>query len=119
MEIWSFRTANFLVLVTAETEYDVDLSWDDTGGVCQKLDSGDLEVFCAKCAVYLNGCEIASDYLGNCIYESAHDFRDHVGINEKSRADGANYGSYFSDMVRAAISEAREHMKKNQAVYIR
>ena len=102
--IWRFDTKNFRIEMTAEEEQDVDLSWDDTGEVSAKIESGEYSVFCAKCAVYLRGVEVATDYLGNCIYSNANEFRDHLGRNAKG------YGSYFSDMVRNAISQAREQL---------
>ena len=104
-EIWKFRTKRFTTIVTAEPEWDLDLSWDDTGEVSEKIDSGEYEVFCAKCDVLLDGNEIASDYLGQCIYANIDDFRDHIGMN------GKGHGSYFSDMVRAAIAEARLYIR--------
>lgn len=106
--IWEFKTRNFTVRMTAEEEFDLDLSWDETGEIADKINRGDLDVFCAKCAVYYRGAEIAADYLGQCIYESPDDFRDHIGLAVRSRADGRNYGSYFSDMVRESIAQARK-----------
>lgn len=106
--IWSFKTPNFTITVTAEEEFDLDLSFDETGETTEKINSGDLCAFCAKASVRFHGAEIGTDYLGGCIYESPRDFRDHVGLAIKSRADGRNYGSYFPDMVREAIREARE-----------
>lgn len=43
-------------------------------------------------------------YLGNSIYEKPAEFRDHFGMN----ANG--HGSYFSDMVREAVAEARKNL---------
>lgn len=51
---------------------------------------------------------LASEYLGQSIYEKPADFRDHFGMNNKG------YGSYFSQMVREAISNARKEFKKVQ-----
>lgn len=100
--IWEFRTKNFLVAFDAEEEFDLDLSFDDTGEISEKINDGELVAFCAAVRVYYRGAEIACDYLGQCIYESADAFRDHIGRNAKG------YGSYFSDMVREAIREARK-----------
>jgi hypothetical protein len=117
--IWEFETARFRVTMTAEEEHDIDLSWDDTGEIAAGIESGKYDVFCAKCTVCLDGREIAADYLGNCIYDGYDSFRDHVGIAAKSRADGRNYGSYFSDMVREAISEAREFLRDHPTPQMR
>ena len=59
--------------------------------------------------VWVDGVEIASDYLGNSVYADPADFvREHYGIRPKGRADGCNYGCYFPDMVRQAIAKARK-----------
>lgn len=111
MQIWKFETANFSVVMSAEDEPDLDISWDDDGSVKAGLESGEFVSFCAKCTVYFRGSEIASDYLGNCIYRTPEEFRDHIGLAAKSRADGCVYGSYFADMVKNAISEARKTLR--------
>ncbi len=117
--IWEFNTERFRIVMTAEEEYDLDLSWDDSGEIREKIENGLLEVFCAKCAVYLDGREISADYLGECIYETADDFRDHLGLAAKRRADGKSYVSYFSDMVRTAIKEARDFIANHPNPEIR
>ena len=109
--IWKFKTANLTVLVTAETEYDPDVSFDETGETADKIASGEWEIFCAKATVLFQGNEIGTDYLGNCIYADIKEFRDHIGLVIKSRDDGRNYGSYFPDMVKTAISEARDYLR--------
>jgi hypothetical protein len=119
-EIWKFETARFTVVMTAEPEHDLDLSWDDTGEVAKGIESGKFDVFCAKCAVLLDGREIAADYLGQCIYETPETFRDHIGIGCRlCRKDGKNYGSYFSDMVRQSVSLARNYLRDNPAPALR
>ena len=104
-EIWRFKTARFTLVMTAEEEHDLDLSWDETGEVLEKVESGEYQVFMAKCSVLLDGNEIGADYLGQCIYSNPLEFRDHIGMNLKG------YGSYFSDMVREAIEDARGFIK--------
>lgn len=106
--IWEFRTKNFSVIVSASYDFDTDLSWDDTGEVREKLEAGEYVAFCVKAAIFCNGHELAADYLGGCIYADIHEFRDHIGLAAKSKADGKNYGSYFPQMVRQAIEEARK-----------
>lgn len=108
MIIRQFCTDRFTVTVEAQPDYDMDLSWDETGEVAQKIQSGFFQHFCVKASVVYRGHEIATDYLGGCIYEHPSDFMDHRGIRQKSRADKCNYGSYFSDMVSNVISEARK-----------
>lgn len=120
MRIWQFKTRNFRVELSAEIEQDPDLSWDDDGEVSAKLESGEWTNYCFAVRVYgPHGEELGADYLGNSIYADAAEFRDHIGLAAKSRADGRNYGSYFVDMVRTAIAEAREAMADLQGVRIR
>lgn len=120
MRIWQFKTRNFRVVLSAETEQDPDLSWDETGEVSAKLESGEWGNYCFAVRVYgPHGEELAADYLGNSIYADPAEFRDHIGLAAKARADGRNYGSYFLDMVRTTIEEAREAMADLQGVRIR
>jgi hypothetical protein len=105
-----FRTKNFTVRAMIEPDCDLDLSFDDSGEVTAALESGDMVAFQTKVAVYYHGAEIGADYLGGSIYREPREFfREHIGLAAKSRADGCNYGAYFPDMVREAISEARKH----------
>ena len=64
------------------------------------------------------GNVIATDYLGNCIYHSYEEFNDHVECAQM-RKQGKNAGSYFSDMVKTVIREAREEIIAMQSVKIR
>jgi hypothetical protein len=106
--IWQFRTARFRIVVGWEWENDPDLSWDETGETREKLASGEWGNYCFAVKLYCDGIEIAADYLGNSIYADPAEFRDHVGLAIKSRADGCTYGSYFTDMVRNVIAESRK-----------
>jgi hypothetical protein len=109
--IRKFKTKNFAVVVDAVEEFDLDLSWDDTGETLKGLHSGKLVAFCARVRVFFKGMEVGSDYLGNCIYTSPGAFMDHVGAN-------GQYGSYFTDMVSTAIEEARKNIAQLQAVRV-
>ena len=113
--IRTFRRGRFTVVVDAVEELDVDLSWDDDGEVGRKLERGEYVAFCARARCLLDGVEIASDYLGNCIYPSFGKFMDHVGISR--RAPGC--GSYFSDMVRNVCREGREAVRRMIVPYVR
>lgn len=101
-EMWRFETARFVVKWEITTDYDVDLSWDETGETRKKLESGLWECFQSRVVVELNGRVIGEDYLGGSIYENPSEFRDHIGMNARG------HGSYFSQMVREAIAEARK-----------
>lgn len=113
--IWKFETENFTVRMDWEYDEDtVDLSWDETGETAEKLEDGEWAVytFIARVIENATGNEIGVDYLGASIHADPEDFRDHVGLAIKSRADGRNYGSYFMDMIGRAIEEARETYAK-------
>jgi hypothetical protein len=84
--IREFKTKNFHVVIDAVEEFDLDLSWDDNGSARKGLENGTLVAFCARARVFLRGSEIASDYLGNCIYKSLEDFADHRECGKQNRA---------------------------------
>ena len=93
--IWSFRTAKFNVLFSVAPEdiaYDGD---DEDGSIQEAINSGELDWFVARVQVLHNGCELGVDYLGACAYRSSQEF--------------VKIGDYFRDMVREAVSQAREN----------
>lgn len=59
-----------------------------------QLEDGALVMFCAKITASKNGIELASDYLGGCIYKDEKDF--------------INNDCYYGDMVRTVIAEAKQ-----------
>lgn len=99
--------------VDAYAEDVLDLSWDDDGSVRKGLESGELIGFCVEATVYYNGNEVASDTLGGCIYKSIEEFQDHRECGKQNRqwaeqGKPGQCGSYFKDMIHAAIAEARK-----------
>lgn len=101
--MWTFKIGRFTLHADITPSDQLDLSWDDTGEVREKLDSGEFYAFDTKVSVWQNGVEIASDWLCQSIYADAADFfTEHYGCKP------LGYGSYFPDMVRQAISEARD-----------
>ncbi len=114
--LWKFRTANFTIEVDAFADPDVDLSFDDTGEVRQKLRTGELTAFRTEARVTRwDGLVIGEANLGGSIYENPREFRDHVGLAIKSRREGRLYGSYFKQMVSDAVDEARKHIESLSA----
>lgn len=111
--IRKFRTENFTVVMEALPENDLDLSFDDTGEVAEKLDSGEYIAFVAHAYVLgPNGEKLAEDYLGGCIYESLEAFMDHRECGRQNREREASgetgrCGSYFTDMIHTVCQEAR------------
>ena len=105
--MWTFKTKNFTV--RWEVDYDLGYQYDgddEFGETQAALDCGSMVAFDSTMTVLYRGCEIGTDHLGASVYYSgeAHTFRDHIGMNARG------HGSYFSDMVRGAIAEARRHM---------
>ena len=121
-----FHTPNYIVRVTAEEEFDIDLSFDDTGRVRKQIENGDLIVFCAHVEVIHrpSGAVLGEDYLGGCIYKSFEDFMDHRKCGKQNRKwtkqgkEGC-CGSYFSDMIGEAIAEARKNYSSFQLGQLR
>ena len=109
---WHFHTKNFLIRWSIAPDYDLDLSWDETGEVRAKLESDEYVAFISKMEVIHKptGNVIGEDYLHGSIYENPRDFRDHIGNR---------HGSYFSDMVRSAVHEARGTIARIQAINLR
>jgi hypothetical protein len=110
--MWKFHTPNFSVVWQITPDSDSDLSWDETGEVRENLERGIYQCFQSRIIVCYRGDIIADDYLGGSIYKDPAEFRDHIGARGK-------YGSYFTDMIRTAISDARRKFRKMQGVYIR
>ena len=122
--IRDFKTRNFTVRVTAQEDDALDLSFDDDGSVREAIDRGELIAFCAKAAVYYRGNELATDYLGGCIYRSLDEFMDHRECGKQNKVYAAKgetgrCGSYFADMVKQVCDEARKELKRLQQVKVR
>jgi hypothetical protein len=122
--IRKFETENFTVIVDAQEENDLDLSFDEDGSVAEGLDSGKFVAFVARARVLFHGEEIAVDYLGGCVYESIEEFMDHRECGRANRTfeehgQSGRCGSYFTDMIHTVVTEAREHLAKMKAVRVR
>lgn len=103
--LWTFKTARFTVTLDWDYEPDPDYSFDETGETARKCRRGEWTNALFRVRVLLDDCdEIGTSYLGNSIYENVADFRkEHVGA-------AGRWGSYFPDMVREAIAEARKEI---------
>jgi len=129
--IREFKTKNFTVIVDAIEEYDMDLSWDESGETLQKLQSGEYIGFCARVRVIHNILgEMGCDYLGGCVYSALKDFEDHRQCGKENRIRreaqpisqkgvSAMCGSYFADMIKEAIDDARRNIEIAQHIKIR
>ena len=122
--IREFNTARFRVIVDAIEDDDLDLSWDDDGSTRAGLESGKYIAFCARARCLLDGLEVASEYLGGCIYERIEAFEDHRECGAATRrlreqGNPAVVGSYFADMVSEVIYHARAEVARLQSVRVR
>lgn len=122
--IRKFKTRNFTIIVDALPEDNLDLSWDDTGETAAKLDTGEYVAFVARARVFMGKAELASDYLGGCIYPTLSDFMDHRACGIQNRGyelagTPGRCGSYFSQMVADVCEAARKHVCELQAVKVR
>jgi hypothetical protein len=113
------------VIVDAIDEDSPDISFDETDETRTKLENGTWVIFCARARVIHDTLgEIASDYLGNCIYESLDAFMDHkeCGARNKQLAAAGHEGrcgSYFRDMIRTVCREARAAIENAQTIKVR
>lgn len=122
--IKEFRTTNFRIVLDAVEDYDVDLSFDEDGSVRKGLENGSLVAFSARATVYFNGHDLATEYLGGCIYKSTDEFWDLREVGEQNRKFEANgeagrCGSYARQMISEAIAQARGVVKAMQNVKVR
>lgn len=95
--IHSEAREGFEILFYAEDEHitleQLHFSPEDREEIGEKLERGDLVMFCAKVTASKNGIELAADYLGGCIYADEKDF--------------VNNDCYYGDMVNTVIAEAQ------------
>ena len=123
IEMWSFKTKNFRIVASIEDDWDSDMSWDETGEVTEKLNSGEYQCFHTKVEVFLNGNEIGDDHLGASIYADPSDFftehRDPNPNNRNCTLSNRNIGHYFPQMVTEAIGEARATVRKLHEIKVR
>ena len=112
-KMWSFKTKNFTVMweIEPDTLYTKYMDADLAAECLEKVRSGEWKCFMSTVRVVENKSkvELATEYLGNSIYGNPADFRDHFGMKQKG------HGSYFSDMVRTAVREARKAFPVVQA----
>ena len=112
-KMWSFKTKNFTVVWEIEPDslYTEYMGADLAAECRANVRSGKWKCFTSIVRVLENSgkTELAAEYLGNSIYENPEEFRNHFGMNQKG------HGSYFSDMVRTAVREARKAFPVVQA----
>lgn len=98
-----YNTQNYTVRFEALVEH---LSLEDTmdenliEDTAARINSGELVHFCAKVSLWFDGTELATEYLGSCIYESFEEFHTTYKTG------------YFHDMVKVVISEGRQEIER-------
>lgn len=128
--VFRFETARFVITGNVEPE---DMDPADSFEFQEDIDAvrnGDVEWFVASVIVAdKNGRELAGDTLGGCAYKTFAEFfnghRDPDPMNRNcslmraARGDNVSVGHYFPDMVRNAISQAREVLAEFRAIPLR
>ena len=84
--IREFKTQNFHVIVDAVEEDELRPIMGRNGSTRRGLEDGSLIAFTARARVFFRGLEVASDYLGGCVYKSLDDFEDHRECGRQNRA---------------------------------
>lgn len=111
--LWQFKTKHFKVQWLIRKD-PLDTQYMEPGlarECARNVKSGHWQCFESEIRVTcrLTQQVLGAAYLGNSIYENPADFRDHLGMNQRG------HGSYFSEMVREAVAEARENFSTLQA----
>lgn len=93
----------YIIRLELLPEYDMP-DWDfeseeERQELLRKIDQGVYLWFCAKVSAWIDGVELASDYLGGCCYDSVAQFVEDSG--------------YYEDMVETVITEADEFLAKH------
>lgn len=113
-----FKTAQFRVITDWTYDDDADLSFDETGETQNHLASGEWVCMLVRVRVIHDTLgELATDYLGSCIYETPAAFMDHKECARETRklrrrGSDAVCGSYFADMIHETIREARAEVRR-------
>lgn len=125
--LWSFKTGRFKVTCDATPDEHPDLSWCDEDEL-QDIHDGVVQCLMFRVVVWLDGYAMGSDYLGGSLYRDPNDFvsdhwrSDALGRNTLAmKAAGVCIGHYFPGMVRTAIEEARQEVRRlvDEAPYVR
>ena len=97
---------NGLDIIVDRTYEDIDPRdhFDDCDieEICRKIDNGTYEWFMLRVRVLLAGHELATEYLGGCLYEKPEDVM----------TDGV-----ADDMIFQALNEAKEEIQRMQQLF--
>jgi hypothetical protein len=116
-KMWQFKTRNFTVLwlITPDVFRADGIEPERAAEWRKDIRAGKLKCFESEVRVVCNatGIVLGESYLGNSLYEKPAEFRDHFGMT------AGGFGSYFAQMVKEAIDQARERFPVHQAAIAR
>lgn len=111
--LWKFNTKNFTVRLCIEDDVLSTSGMDRAlAKKCREnVDSGEWTCFQSVVEVVHRptGLVIGEEFLGGSIYAEPKDFRDHFNMTAKG------HGSYFFQMAKGAIAQARKRFPALQA----
>lgn len=120
-EMYRFETKRFAIVARIVPDTDLDPAWIDDDETREKLNSGEYQAFGTIVDVYCNGAKIGSDSLWGSIYADPREFfSDHrcddplnrnCSIMRAKRGANVVICHYFPDMVRQAITAARDALE--------
>jgi len=113
-KMWQFKTRNFTVmwLISPDVFRSDGIEPERAAEWRKDIRAGKLKCFDSEIRVVCNatGIVLGEEYLGNSLYENPAEFRDHFGMTK------GGFGSYFAQMVKEAIAQARERFPAHQAM---
>jgi hypothetical protein len=113
-KMWQFKTRNFTVawFIEKDVFFVRGIAVPLAKKWRKEIRSGKLKCFQSEIRVVCNttGIILGEAYLGSSLYDNPAEFRDHFGMT------AGGWGSYFADMVKEAIAQARERFPAHQAV---
>lgn len=113
-KMWQFKTRNFTVLwlITPDVFSVRHIAVPLAKQWKKEIRSGKLKCFQSEIRVVCNttGIILGEAYLGGSLYQNPAEFRDHFGMT------AGGWGSYFADMVKEAVGQARERFPAHQAM---
>lgn len=112
-KMWQFKTRSFTVqwLIEPDAPNMVGIPAAQAAAWKKDIRAGKLKCFLSIIRVTCNatGIALGEAYMGNSMYANPADFRDHFGVT------AAGFGSYFKQMVKQAVADARERFPAHQA----
>lgn len=129
MLMWRFQTAHFVITAETVPDYDADLSWM-TLAELRKVETGEYEVFGTIVRVKTRtGVQLGEASLWGSVYADPKEFftahRDPDPMNRNctimraAKGEEVVIGHYFPDLVREAISNARDMLDDLKDVRVR